>query len=366
MKTRRSVLTAFVVLMAVCSVAVADTAKVYFPSTEGSWERIEPRDAGWNAEKIQEALDIAGESKSSGVVILLNGRILAEQYWEIRKGDQSLRYRGMLLGNTSEDHPIEDVASAQKSITSFLAGVAQAKGLLDFTAPVSKYLGEGWSKAPKKDETKITVRHLLSMSSGLTEKLQFQTAAGEKWMYNTTAYGRMHSVLEKAVGKDLQIITREWLTEPIGMRNSKWVDRAARRPASDSTELTNSNGFATTPRDLARFGLLVIRQGIWNDVNLLNNPQYLKTAFVPSQNMNKAYGLLWWLNGQPFRRGAEEENVLIPAAPADLFAAQGALGRKLYIVPSLDLIVTRLGDSAPQTFPNQFWTKLMQAAPSDK
>ncbi len=46
---------------------------------------------------------------------------------------------------------------------------------------------------------------------------------------------------------------------------------------------------------------------------------------------------------------------------ATLFAAQGALGRKLYVVPSLDLVITRIGDNAPQDFPRRFWEKLLLA-----
>jgi CubicO group peptidase (beta-lactamase class C family) len=56
--------------------------------------------------------------------------------------------------------------------------------------------------------------------------------------------------------------------------------------------------------------------------------------------------------------------VLAPAAPEDLYAAQGALGRKLYVVPSLDLVVVRLGDSPGDAFNQRFWELLMAAAPA--
>jgi hypothetical protein len=46
-----------------------------------------------------------------------------------------------------------------------------------------------------------------------------------------------------------------------------------------------------------------------------------------------------------------------------LVVASGALGRKLWVVPSLDLVVTRLGDTPGPRFDNQFWTRLMAAAP---
>ena len=352
---------AIFVFLASAAAAFAGEAEppTYYPASDEAWERVDPAKAGWDPDKIREALDIAGEAKSSGVVILLGGRILAEKYWEPSKARQSLRYQLMIRGKIKNAGPVEDVASAQKSVVSFLAGVAQSKSLLDFDAPVARYLGKGWSKASKVREAKITVLHLLSMSSGLKDNLEYQAPAGSVWKYNTAAYSRLQDVLEKITGKDLNALTREWLTAPIGMSESRWVKR---RPVDRGNPM-NANGFATTSRDLARFGLLVLRRARWNDRDLLDNPDYLKTAFSPSQEMNKAYGLLWWLNGQPVQRGNRKLDALIPAAPKDLFAAQGALGRKLYIVPSLDLVVTRLGDNAPADFPNRFWTALAKAAP---
>ncbi len=86
--------------------------------------------------------------------------------------------------------------------------------------------------------------------------------------------------------------------------------------------------------------------------------------------MNPAYGLLWWLNRLPVGRSMRgEETVdatsLIPSAPAYLFAAQGALGRKLYVVPSLDLVVTRLGDRPEAEFNEKLWERLIAAAPGN-
>ena len=86
----------------------------------------------------------------------------------------------------------------------------------------------------------------------------------------------------------------------------------------------------------------------------------------PSQSLNPAYGLLWWLNRRASNTGPEKAGkaVLAPAAPDDLYAAQGALGRKLYVVPSLELVVARLGDAPGDDFNQRFWELLMAAAPA--
>ena len=99
---------------------------------------------------------------------------------------------------------------------------------------------------------------------------------------------------------------------------------------------------------------------------MIADRDYLHAALRPSQKLNPSYGYLWWLNGQPeVARGAGErvKGPLIPTAPSDLVAALGAVDRKLYVVPSLGLVVTRLGNSTGPAFQNDFWKLLMEAAP---
>jgi CubicO group peptidase (beta-lactamase class C family) len=142
------------------------------------------------------------------------------------------------------------------------------------------------------------------------------------------------------------------------MTESRWAER----PWVEGGQDANTAGFATSARDLARFGLLVLRGGIWNGVDLLGNPGYLERALSPSQDLNPAYGYLWWLNGQERLRragGVEVDGPLIASAPADLVAAQGALGRTCYVVPSMDLVVTRLGDQPDEGFAEELWRLLL-------
>ena len=124
--------------------------KLYFPPAEGSWEKVRAAESGWDLVKLKATLDLAGRRKSSAVVILYQGRLLAEQYWEVpakprdEKGRLN-RYFYLRHGEGADGRIIEDIASAQKSIVSLLVGIAGHKGLLKLTDPVDKYLGEGWS-----------------------------------------------------------------------------------------------------------------------------------------------------------------------------------------------------------------------------
>ena len=86
---------------------------LYFPPANGPWAQVDPASVGWDVKALDAALDYARSAHSSSVVILLNGRILAEREWEV---DGPARYARLRLGKTSDGRVIEDVASAQKSV----------------------------------------------------------------------------------------------------------------------------------------------------------------------------------------------------------------------------------------------------------
>jgi hypothetical protein len=310
--------------------------ELYYPGDDSVWQRADP--AGWDEKLLEQALTLAEDNRSSALLVLLRGRILAERIWRVPSFPRT--------GLTEWGQPQEDVASVQKSLSSLLATIARDRGLLDIERPVSTYLGPGWSKASATHEQAILVRHLLSMTSGLNERFEYVYPVGSFWQYNTPVYAVLHEVLESAGGKSLGQLTTEWLTRPLAMKNSYWVNR----PAGSENDL----GLVACVRDLARLGLLVQSGGAWRGASLLKNPSLLLEAVSPSQTLNQQYGYLWWLNRQ---------RLLLPTAPADLIAAQGANGRRIWIVPSLGLVVTRTGASPSPSFERDLWALLTAAQP---
>lgn len=336
-------------------------AALYFPDDNGGWQHIDPATAGWDATLLSAALDVAGQRNSSGVVVLLNGRILAERYWD---GPDSEVYKRFLQGEDAEGHAIEDVASAQKSVVAVLTGMAQERGYLDIDDAVSDYLGVGWSQASAAQEQVITIRHLLSMTSGLDTDFEFVGEAGSRWLYNTPVYHSTMRVLMAATGLDRNELTVGWISQPLGMSNTSWTARPW-------AEAAIAVGLSTTARDLARFGLMIQADGHWGDEEIVADREFLTAMLTPSQALNPAYGYLWWLNGQDFILGTgpgarRSEGTMIDAAPQDLVAMQGAGDRKLYLVPSMGLVISRLGYTggrAGDSFNDAFWEALMRAAP---
>ncbi len=121
-------------------------------------------------------------------------------------------------------------------------------------------------------------------------------------------------------------------------------------------------------RSMARFGLLMLNKGKWDNTAILSDTNYFNAQVNTSQNLNLSYGYLTWLNGKTSFMVPTLQNVfpgpLIPSAPPDMYAALGKNDQKIYVVPSEKLVVIRLGNSAGgfqlsvSDFDNRLWGKL--------
>lgn len=322
---------------------------LFFPNSDQDWERLTPAAAKWDEVALKSTLKYVSEQKSSALVILWRGRIVAEQYWDL---DGSRKYQTMVYGEDERGHALEDVASVQKSLAAVLLGIALDKELVELTDSVTKHLGSGWSNAPVLAEAEITLEHLISMSSGLSDQLEFRSKPERKWKYNTNAYSRIVNVLESAAGLNRNELTEQWLS-PLQMKNSVWKVRRFAK----SDPKTNRHGWVTSARDLARLGLLVSANGDWKDRAVIQDKDYVRHMLQSSQRLNPSYGYLWWLNGQShaLRAGRRRAGPLNPNAPEDMVAGLGALGRKLYVVPSFQLVIVRLGEEPEAGFDRKFW-----------
>lgn len=177
--------------------------------------------------------------------------------------------------------------------------------MLTLDDPVSKHIGDGWTRGTPEQERTIRIRHLLEMTSGLNEKLEVTSPPGTEWLYNTAAYARTMDVLEAATNMNRSKLTQMWLADPIGMSDSEWISRRADAP--------NLFGFATTARDLARFGLLVSADGRWGDTVVLADRKYIAAATRSSQELNPHYGYLWWVSRNAFAPKTQPEPPKCPS-----------------------------------------------------
>jgi CubicO group peptidase (beta-lactamase class C family) len=324
-------------------------AYYYPPLTGDTWETKTAASLGWDATKLQEAFDFAGTKQTYGLIVLHHGKIVKEQYWN--GWDINKQYY---------------IASAGKSVTAYVAGIAQQDGIININNKVSQYLGNGWTSLPLAKENLITVKHQLSMTTGLDDNvpdqdcttpscLTYKADAGTRWAYYNAPYHLVHDVLANASGKTWNAYCKEKLFDKIGMPKSFWLNHIM---------------YCTT-REAARFGSLILRKGEWNGVQLLTDQAYYTAMVNTSQTYNLSYGYLWWLNGKASCMVPGLQTVfptaLTPDAPADMYCALGKDDKKIYVVPSLDVVVVRLGDNAgtsalgPSSFDNELWGKLKLA-----
>ena len=310
---------------------------------------------------LQDALRFAAERNSTGVVVVQQGRIAAEQYW---KGWDR---------NTSEP-----IYSSSKSVASTLVGMAIEDGKIKGTGQSVADFIPAWKGTPK---AAITVRHLLTMTSGLKnstalpgpEADAFETTAaqpldhapGEAWEYNSPAYRMLLRIVELATGESLPAYTKRKLTGPLEMANSKWDSV----PAPGGR--VNWTWFSSSLRDMAQFGLLALHGGEWKGKQLIG-AAWLREATSPSQELNPAYG--YSVVGEPRSvfppgPGPLKEGRIWPDVPPDAFGALGAMDKKIYVVPSLDLVVARHGPAAggkPGEFDNEFLGRDLPGSPQVK
>ena len=122
----------------------ADTvAGLYFPEPQEPWETVDAQHAGWDKTKIEALVDWVGARGSTSILILWQGRILAEKHWGDGQTAPTRRYQRMFVKLNERQQAIEDVASVQKSIVSILVGIAVHKKLLRIEDPVSNHLAVG-------------------------------------------------------------------------------------------------------------------------------------------------------------------------------------------------------------------------------
>ncbi len=353
MKPFFSILLLLLVFFSGCSQADETTETTltvpYFPPINSEvWETISPESLNWNTAFLPELKNYLDEKHTDAFIILKNGRIVVEYYFN---------------GFTSATPHAWN--SAGKALTSVVTGIAEQNGYLKLDDSTTEYLGPGWTVMTPEQEAAITIRHQLTMTSGGDynvpdtactdpECLQYLNDAGTFWFYHNAFYSLLQPVLDAATPNGFDTYFEEKLKNPIGMTGA-WLQFGYQRV------------FLSNARSMARFAILNLNRGKWDGTQLLNE-NYFQAMTNTSQQLNKSYGYLWWLNGKESFRlpqsTLEFQGKLIPNAPDDLIAALGKDDQKLYIVPSQNLIVIRMGDDAgnsvpgPSGFDNELWGKL--------
>ncbi|RIW13132.1 class A beta-lactamase-related serine hydrolase [Algoriphagus lacus] len=333
------------------------SSNLYFPPNESSvWEEKPLAELGWNQVALAELLAWLPTQDTRAFIILKDGKIVVEEYWGTK-----------LTGSGEMDqNSFWYWASAGKTLTAALVGLAQSDKFLSVNDRTQKYLGEGWTSMPSNQEREIRLIHHLTLTTGIDDKvanlddtspasLKYLAKPGTRWSYHNATYTLLEKVVVKATGKDYQTYFEEKLGDKIGMKGF-WQQTGF------------NNVFYSDARSFARFGLLMLAKGNWNGTQVWSGDFFDKMPQT-SQNLNLSYGYLTWLNGKSSFMVPGSQSVipgsLIPQAPADMYQAMGKNGQFLMIIPSQNLVIVRMGSSGgdspvPFLLMRDIWQRLDQ------
>lgn len=336
---------------------------------EDGWPVAAPQREGLAAARIcaiAPRLESLDGADPNGVVVVRRGTLVYEHYFT---GKDKLWHEP--YDRVAHDaHTLHHIESITKSVVAILTGIAIDRRLLaGVDVPVLPFFPEDADlKTPEK--AAITVRDLLTMTSGidwpegavsyndasnvnhrriLTEPdpdrfvLEQPMAAepGTVWNYNGGGVGLIASVLEKATHQRLDAFATEALFAPLGIADWHWSPMATGDPSA-------SGGLLLRPRDLAKIGQMVLDRGLWHGKRIVS-ARWIAEMTSPHAPRGwefhhgiSSYGYLWWLGR--FHAGSRE---------VDWVGGTGWGGQRLFVVPSLDLVVVGTAGLYYRT-PNQF------------
>ncbi|MBV6505197.1 MAG: hypothetical protein ILNGONEN_00755 [Syntrophorhabdaceae bacterium] len=276
------------------------------------------------------------------LLILRHDRLVLEEYF-----------------NGSSRNDVHTLQSVTKSVTSLLIGAAiQRQNIHGVDESIVNFFSEYMSlQNVDSRKTSMTLRHLLTMESGLdwnedpyassnlatlnnscgdwvsyVLNRPMREAPGTRWQYNSGGVIVLSGMLRYATQMFADQFARRVLFEPLGIQNENWY-----RAPCDGLPHTGG-GLSLKARDLAKLGLLVLHHGRWNDQQIILE-QWLaestQRAAMPGYWYRHPvyYGYLWWLLPLSGRAGPLD-------ADGDIITAAGAGGQWIFIVPKHDLVIT--------------------------
>ncbi|MDF1815121.1 MAG: serine hydrolase [Verrucomicrobiales bacterium] len=327
----------------------------------------QPVAIGPDATTYKKAADYSAKNNGRAVLIMRNGEVVFERY-----------DNGFNADTNTHLH------SATKGFWGPVIAAMIEDGLVDsFDEPAAKTLTE-WADHPRK--SRITLRHLLSLSAGLVQDVKNlqgharETLApdlyrhsigvmalrepGVHFQYGPSCYYVLGEIMKRKLAEKKQTpldYLKQRILDPIGVTTGEWVHDASGNPHIP-------NGAHMKAREWAKYGQWLLQGGEWQGKQLVRK-DLLKELVVPG-GVNPGHGLALWLN-HPEGQGAQSIQNAPDGSPGgwifqggctDLFAALGAGKNRMYVIPSLDMVALRMGDTDNDRFSDDTFLRLLLTA----
>jgi len=263
--------------------------------------------------------------------------------------------------NSFTGEKLHEIQSATKTFTAVLTGIAIDEGIIESVDQKISELLPAYQDMLTDDKSDITVKHLLTMTSGLKwtdfgsgnsfEKIAqaedsvafilgepLVTNPGEKFFYNTGSPHLLSAIIKLNSGMSTEKFAEKHLFEPLEISEYDW-------PVLQDGINQGGWGMYMKPGDFLKLGQLILQKGIWDDTEIVSST-FVKemTEFQVSNGRGGGYGYQMWLDYNLFN--AE-----------DIAGARGYGGQDCLVIPSLDLVVVFTGNIY---YPSQMHTDVIK------
>ena len=305
----------FVTVSLLCGCTISLDEDRYFPDTD--WKQYQRvTDAGFDKQGLQKAKDFNDSLQSASVLILHEGKILA--HW----GDASRRFRA---------------TSIRKSLLNSLIGIKVKQGKLSVSDQVGEFSIPGIRELTQT-ENSATLEDLLTSSSGIYLPASYESETwtkrkpdrgshlpGENWYYNNWDFNALGAIYETEADSSLNYDFHKYIAEQIGMQDFR-PEIDFKYFAEPGVSKIPAYLFKMSTRDLARFGLLYLRNGEWEGEQLVPEKWVKKsTSTIKEAWEDTGYGYLWWTT--TLDDGSQ------------VFYANGSGVQGIYVVPAEELVM---------------------------
>jgi CubicO group peptidase (beta-lactamase class C family) len=328
-------------LIAVASLAflflasgTAAEERAQYPGT--TWRKVaKPEKMGWSASHLAQARVFSEKIGSTAVMIVQHGVVIDE--W----------------GEVATKSPAHSV---RKSLLSALIGIAVAEQKIDLTDTMADLGIDDYEPSLTDVEKQATVGDLIKARSGIYHPALYETKRmtaskprrgsydpGTFWHYNNWDFNALGTIYRQETGEDIFEAFGRRIATPLQMQDYVPADGEY---IAGSKSVHDAYPFRISARDLARFGLLYLRNGKWNDQQVVPEA-WVKTSTVSHSKTgaDKGYGYMWWTGRGSFR----SLNV-----KGHSFHAAGYRRQYAFVFPYLDLIVVhRINSDTSKAFPHK-------------